>query len=981
MAQMSFPLLNKVKTLISIATVASFVALGLTFVSTHEPAYATSTAAVNVGATSVRVNQANNLGITLSGFSTAEQSGNYQVTLKYVDANGVEQSNGSLSATQGSTSLITGYNSYTASKLGFKGTYQAIQTALSTVTWTPASASSGLTLRIGLATAPGANQYYDANSGHYYEYVSTTRTWDAARTDAATRTLNGLNGYLVHITSRAENDFVANEASAPNVWIGASDTLSEGQWRWGGRTIPGESDFVFGTYSSSETLNSASPNATATGWGLNSWYANSSRYAGWANGEPNNWGGSEDCAVTNWNSSGQWNDLACSNLNAYLVEYGGAGGTLSTLALTVNANMGASDARGTFVSPSSPTSTPTQTFTLSFNYDVSGISSSDFVNIGTATGCAFTPSASSALTGVSINIVASGCSSGTLQPRLLENSVVVSGSPIIPAATATAITIAAGTPTIAQSTVTMSDTAVLSTGSPISLTITPRDSGSRALGTGKVVTVTSTLGTVSSVTDVGNGSYTATITPGNQAGLSDISVTADGTSISSNLTLRVVTPAVWTSPASPTSSLTQSFSLAFTDNISGIQSADFANVGTANNCVFTPSGSSATSGNPITVVASNCSTGTVQPRLLSSSVILESGLSLPAATASAVSVEIGSGTIAQSTISLSRTSVSTSQNTPITVDVTPRDVAGRELGAGRTVTVTSTLGVVSAVVDNGDGTYSAVISPGSTSGISSVTVSVDSVRISSGLEFSITSPAPVVSLSPQTPSVSLPPAGLINQVATPATPSGAVVPNQTTNTPNFTNVEKPITSESGQLPRGESGKALMLVNGEIQEIKYEAVGTNSLRASTNDGLFFEVFAADIIDTSATRTADGSLVIKPGQKFQISGSGFAPNTEVFIWLFSTPQLLSNIEVAKDGTISADVALKLGLPPGKHTLQVSGVHPDGTTRAVMLDVVIPADTQPAEINQDNDFWFWLIPVLVTLMIMIVLIILYRKKKSVE
>ena len=223
---MSFPLLNKVKTLISIATVASFVALGLTFVSTHEPAYATSTAAVNVGATSVRVNQANNLGITLSGFSTAEQSGNYQVTLKYVDANGVEQSNGSLSATQGSTSLITGYNSYTASKLGFKGTYQAIQTALSTVTWTPASASSGLTLRIGLATAPGANQYYDANSGHYYEYVSTTRTWDAARTDAATRTLNGLNGYLVHITSRAENDFVANEASAPNVWIGASDTLS-----------------------------------------------------------------------------------------------------------------------------------------------------------------------------------------------------------------------------------------------------------------------------------------------------------------------------------------------------------------------------------------------------------------------------------------------------------------------------------------------------------------------------------------------------------------------------------------------------------------------------------------------------------------------------------------------------------------------------------------------------------------------------------
>lgn len=968
---------GKVKTLISIVSIACLAALSLASVSTIEPAYATSTAAINVGATSVRVNQANNLGITLTGFSTAEQSGNYQVTLKYVDVNGVEQSNGTLSAAQGATSLITGYSTFSASKLGFKGTYQAIQAALSTVTWTPASASNGLTLRIGLATAPVSNQYYDANSGHYYEYVATTRTWDEARTEAATRTLNGLNGYLVHITSRAENDFVANEASAPNVWIGASDTLSEGQWRWGGRAITGESDFVFGTYSSIETLNSATPNSAAAGWGLNSWYVNSSRYAGWADGEPNNWGGSEDCAVTNWNSSGQWNDLSCSTLNAYLVEYGGAGGTLSTLALTVNANMGASDARGTFVSPPSPTSADSQTFTLSFNYDISGIANSDFINNGTATGCVFTPSASSAHSGVSINIVVSGCSTGTLQPRLLENSVVVSGSPIIPAATATAITIAAGTPTIAQSTVTLSDTAVLSTASSISLSITPRDSGSRALGTGKVVAVTSSLGSVSTVTDVGNGTYTVNINPGNQAGLSTISVTADGTTISSNLTLRVVTPAVWTSPSSPTSSSTQSFSLAFTDNVSGIQAADFVNVGSANNCVITPSGSSTTSGNSITVVASNCSIGTVQPRLLSSSVILESGLSLPAATGTSVTVEVGAGSVAQSTIALSRTNVSTTVNTPISLTISPRDAAGRELGAGRTVEVSSTLGVVSAVIDNGDGTYSAIITPGSASGISSVTVFVDSVRISSGIEFAITSPTPVVSLSPQIPTVSLPPAGLINQTVTPA----VTAPSQTSITPNLTNVEKPITSDSGQLPHGESGKAWMLINGEIREILYESVGPNAMRASTSDGLYFEVFAADIIESTANRTADGSLVIKPGQKFQISGSGFAPNTEVFIWLFSTPQLLSNIDVAQDGTISADIALKLGLPPGKHTLQVSGVHPDGTTRAVMLDVVIPADTRTTEVYQVNDFWFWLIPVLLSTLLVIVLVVLYRRKNSAE
>lgn len=970
--------LNKVKSTIVFVIVSCLVAVGFTFFWPADPSSATSTASINVGATSVRVNQANNLGITLSGFSTAEQNASYQVTLKYVDANGVDQTNGVLTATQGGTSLITGYNSYSSSKLGFRGTYQAVQNALASVTWTPSSASSGLTLRIGLATAPGANQYYDANSGHYYEYVSTTRSWESARDEAATRTLNGLNGYLAHITSRAENDFVANETSAPNIWIGANDIASEGQWRWGGRTITGESDFVFGTYSSNASTNSATPTATASGWGLNSWYTN--RIAGWASGEPNNWGGTEDCAVTNWSGArGQWNDLACSNQNAYLVEYGGAGGTLTTLAITVNANMGASNAMGTFTSPSSPTSSTAQTFGLSFNADVSGISGSDFRNNGTATGCTFTPSASSALSGVSINVVASGCSTGTLQPQLIENSVVVSGSPVIPAALATSVTIVAGPATIAQSTLVLSDNVALSTGSPLTLTITPRDSGGRNLGAGKTVAITSTLGTVSQVTDNGDGTYSATITPGGQAGNSVVAVTAEGTLISDTLSFRVVTPPVWTSPSSPTSTTTQNFTLTFSDNVSGIQSADFVNVGTATGCSFTPSSNTAVSGTPITVTASDCSIGTVQPRLLSSSVIPSTGLSFAAVTASAISIEVGSATIAQSTISLSRTTISTAATTPISISITPRDLGGRDVGAGKTVTISSTLGLASSLTDNGDGTYSATFAPGSIGGVSAITVRVNGVVISSGLEILITTSVVVVP-----PRLQVAPPSIPQQISgSPFVPvqngsSSSTKTSVSQSNVNVTNVELPITSQTGQLPRGESGKALMLVNGQINEINIEPLGINSFRASTPDGLFFEVMADDVIATENARAVDGSLVIKPGQKFQISGTGFAPNSEVFIWLFSTPKLLTNVDVTSQGTINAEVALKLGLPPGKHTLQVSGVHPDGTTRAIMLDVVIPEETNATVSENPSTFPFWIL-IIISLVVLFMLIVLLRKKRS--
>jgi len=79
------------------------------------------------------------------------------------------------------------------------------------------------------------------------------------------------DGHLVTITSAAENNFVKTLAGGSS-WIGASDSLSEGVWKW----------------------------VTSEPW---SW-------TGWTGSEPNNWG-NEDCAVLS--DSGKWNDLDCTN--------------------------------------------------------------------------------------------------------------------------------------------------------------------------------------------------------------------------------------------------------------------------------------------------------------------------------------------------------------------------------------------------------------------------------------------------------------------------------------------------------------------------------------------------------------------------------------------------------------------------------------------------------------------------------------------
>ena len=282
------------------------------------PANATPT--ISIGTSTFGAGVATNVGVSLTGF---DETQSYQVTVKFVNSStNVDVTNGTLAATQGSTTLITGYASYSAAKLGFKGTYSAIATALSTLTWNPSSASGDISIRIGISTVPGSNEFYDANSGHYYRYVSTGTSWNAARTAAESTTLNGLKGYLAIITSTAENDFIKNETTAQNIWIGATEDATTTA-NWTGSSYNGSA----GQYWIWDGATGADKPAEA-----GTFAGNTATFQSWASGEPNNDSKpGQDCAVTNWGGlNGRWNDLTCSYSTGYLIEFGGRSGETST---------------------------------------------------------------------------------------------------------------------------------------------------------------------------------------------------------------------------------------------------------------------------------------------------------------------------------------------------------------------------------------------------------------------------------------------------------------------------------------------------------------------------------------------------------------------------------------------------------------------------------------------------------------------------
>jgi hypothetical protein len=122
---------------------------------------------------------------------------------------------------------------------------------------------------------------------HWYEFVTTPSFWSDAQAAALGSNWMDLPGYLVTLTSAAENAFMSS-LPVGYAWIGGSDVAAEGQWLW---TNGPEAGQLFS-------------------------------YTNWAPSEPNNAGGIEHYAhIQPPVGSPRWNDLQNAAYLGYIVEY------------------------------------------------------------------------------------------------------------------------------------------------------------------------------------------------------------------------------------------------------------------------------------------------------------------------------------------------------------------------------------------------------------------------------------------------------------------------------------------------------------------------------------------------------------------------------------------------------------------------------------------------------------------------------------
>ncbi|QDT75896.1 lectin-like protein [Lacipirellula limnantheis] len=197
-----------------------------------------------------------------------------------------------------------------------------------------------------VAVAPIAAQpleYYEIfntvvrnpTNGHYYELIklgSATRTFAESSAAAGAKSYQGIPGHLVTITSQAEQDFIDNtyqRGGNYQVWMGASDSAIEGEWRW--VTGPEAGQLFWRT-------ESTKPVITGVAFGFESWGAHryySPYYDGYWYFEPSNGGelgNNEDFAtfaigrgtpnITRWRDlPGEYSRGLRDWVQCYMVEY------------------------------------------------------------------------------------------------------------------------------------------------------------------------------------------------------------------------------------------------------------------------------------------------------------------------------------------------------------------------------------------------------------------------------------------------------------------------------------------------------------------------------------------------------------------------------------------------------------------------------------------------------------------------------------
>ena len=202
----------------------------------------------------------------------------------------------------------------------------------------------------------------------------------------------------------------------------------------------------------------------------------------------------------------------------------------------------------------------------------------------------------------------------------------------------------------------------------------------------------------------------------------------------------------------------------------------------------------------------------------------------------------------------------------------------------------------------------------------------------------VTPPAPPAPAPPANE-----PAAADSSATAEESPPARVPSPPTTTKPSLDPIGNP---QNGSVPTGgmTAGSSLLLVSGVPTGV---VVSPNAPTSPTGLVVTGDGFTMRLAGLNAQGEPlglsyeGGALVLEQDRIAQVEGTGFLPNSEVRLYVFSTPRYIGSVTTDASGNFSGEVPIPMDLAVGRHTLQANGYTKDSKVRSLSLGVVVKPD----------------------------------------
>lgn len=260
-------------------------------------------------------------------------------------------------------------------------------------------------------------------------------------------------------------------------------------------------------------------------------------------------------------------------------------------------------------------------------------------------------------------------------------------------------------------------------------------------------------------------------------------------------------------------------------------------------------------------------------------------------------------------------------------------------GAGAAVCITNTF-----TPSTSSPTTSVAPATSSTSSTTSTTTTTTTTVVSTTSSTSTTTPpaatTPTTTATATTvpaPTISTTTAAPVAQAAIPRV-STTVAGTLTTN-PTSTTTTTTTTTTIPRSPNVEPGESSLSVNGEPVATTLERKNNQLIISSERMNAVISGRRED--GTPAVLDADGNIRLETGDQLITEVSGFNPDSDVAVWVFSNPIKLGSVTVASTGKATSTFTVPASVESGRHGVVLSGVNPLGERANFSVGIIIGSE----------------------------------------